>query len=144
MSKVSELLEGRSGEIWRVAPEHSVLEAIREMAQRGVGALMVMEGDRLVGILSERDYARKVILEDRSSEGTRVRDIMTANPMTATLSDSISDCMQLMTDNDFRHLPVVDGDRVVGMISIGDLVKQVIKEQKTTIDQLEQYITTGY
>ena len=144
MSKVSELLEGRSGELWRVGPEQSVLEAIREMALHEVGALLVMEGEQLVGILSERDYARKVILEDRSSEDARVRDIMTADPVTATLSDSISECMQLMTDNDFRHLPVVEGERVVGMISIGDLVKQVIKEQKTTIDQLEQYITTGY
>ena len=144
MSNVSELLEGRSGDIWHVSPDQSVLEAIREMAHRGVGALLVIEGDQLVGILSERDYARKIILEDRSSQDTRVADIMTADPVTVSLSDSVAGCMEMMSNNDFRHLPVVEDGRVIGMVSIGDLVKQVIKEQKTTIDQLEHYITSGY
>ena len=140
MSKVADILTGRSGDIWSVQSDQSVLAAIKLMAEKGVGALLVIDDNRLSGILSERDYARKVILENRSSSDTRVKDIMTRNPVTTTRESSVAECMSMMTDNDFRHLPVVEGERVIGMISIGDLVKAVIKEQQFTISQLQQYI----
>ena len=140
MSKVADILQGRNGDIWSVRSDQSVLDAIRLMAEKGVGAVLVIDDSRLSGILSERDYARKVILADRSSGDTRVSDIMTRNAITTTRDSTVAECMSLMTDNDFRHLPVVESDQVVGMISIGDLVKAVIKEQQYTIDQLEQYI----
>ena len=141
MSRISEILNQRSKEIWSVRPDQPVLDAIRLMAEKGIGALLVMDGSRLVGVLSERDYARNVILENRSSKNTLVREIMTSDVVTVLPESEISECMSIMTDNDFRHLPVVQGDEVVGMISIGDLVKVVIKEQQFTIDQLEHYIT---
>ncbi|WP_424947618.1 CBS domain-containing protein [Candidatus Spongiihabitans sp.] len=140
MSKVADILTGRSGDIWSVQSDQSVLAAIKLMAEKGVGALLVIDDNRLSGILSERDYARKVILENRSSSDTRVKDIMTRNPVTTARESSVAECMSMMTDNDFRHLPVVEGERVIGMISIGDLVKAVIKEQQFTISQLQQYI----
>ena len=121
--------------------DQSVLDAIRLMAEKGVGAMLVIDDDRLSGILSERDYARKIILKDRVSGSTKVSDIMTGNVITTTREGSVAECMTLMTDNDFRHLPVVEGKRVIGMISIGDLVKAVIAEQQYTIDQLENYIS---
>ncbi len=141
MSRISEILNQRSKEIWSVRSDQPVLDAIKLMAEKGIGALLVMDGSRLVGVLSERDYARKVILENRSSKNTLVREIMTSDVVTVSPESEISECMSIMTDNDFRHLPVVQGDEVVGMISIGDLVKVVIKEQQFTIDQLEHYIT---
>ncbi len=141
MSKISEILSQRSKEIWSVRSDQPVLEAIRLMAEKGIGALLVMDDSRLSGILSERDYARKVILEDRSSKNTLIGEIMTRDVFTVSPESKVSECMSIMTDNDFRHLPVVEGDEVVGMISIGDLVKVVIKEQQFTIDQLEHYIT---
>ncbi len=141
MSKISEILNQRSKEIWSVRSDQPVLEAIRLMAEKGIGALLVMDDSRLSGILSERDYARKVILENRSSKNTLIREIMTRDVFTVSPESKVSECMSIMTDNDFRHLPVVQGDEVVGMISIGDLVKVVIKEQQFTIDQLEHYIT---
>ncbi len=141
MSRISEILNQRSKEIWSVRSDQPVLDAIRLMAEKGIGALLVMDGSRLVGVLSERDYARKVILENRSSKNTLVREIMTSDVVTVSPESEISECMSIMTDNDFRHLPVVQGDEVVSMISIGDLVKVVIKEQQFTIDQLEHYIT---
>ena len=141
MSRISEILNQRSKEIWSVRSDQPVLDAIRLMAEKGIGALLVMDGSRLVGVLSERDYARKVILEDRSSKNTLVREIMTSDVVTVSPESEISECMSIMTENDFRHLPVVQGDEVVSMISIGDLVKVVIKEQQFTIDQLEHYIT---
>ncbi len=141
MSRISEILNQRSKEIWSVRSDQPVLDAIRLMAEKGIGALLVMDGSRLAGVLSERDYARKVILEDRSSKNTLVREIMTSDVVTVSPESEISECMSIMTENDFRHLPVVQGDEVVSMISIGDLVKVVIKEQQFTIDQLEHYIT---
>ena len=140
MSKIASILDSRSGEIWSVSSDQSVLDAIKLMAEKGVGALLVMDDGRLEGIVSERDYARKVVLEDRSSRDTSVSAIMTPNPVTITRENDINECMALMTDKHFRHLPVVEGEIVVGMISIGDLVKAVIKEQQFTIDQLEHYI----
>lgn len=140
MSTVGDILEGGSGDIWSVRSDQSVLDAIRLMAEKGVGAVPVIDDNRLSGILSERDYARKIILEDRASGDTPVGEIMTRNVITATRANSVAECMALMSDNNFRHLPVVEEDQVVGMISIGDLVKAVIAEQQYTIDQLEHYI----
>ncbi|MXZ81421.1 MAG: CBS domain-containing protein [Gammaproteobacteria bacterium] len=141
MSQISEILANKPEAIWSVTSEQSVLEAIRLMSDHGIGAVLVMDDGRLVGILSERDYARKVILQDRSSRETLVGDIMTRNVFTATTDRTISECMAMMSENDFRHLPVVEGDRVIGMISIGDLVRAMIKEYQYIIEQMEHYIT---
>lgn len=140
MSTVKDILESAGGEIWSVRSEQSVLDAIRLMAEKGIGAVLVIDGGRLSGIFSERDYARKVILEDRASHNTPVSDIMTRDPVTTTRTASVAECLSLMTDKRFRHLPVVEDGRVLGIISIGDLVKMVIAEQQYTIDQLEHYI----
>jgi CBS domain-containing protein len=141
MSKISSILESRSGEVWSVESSQSVLEAIKVMAEKGIGAVLVIDDGKLSGILSERDYARKIILENRSSNNTMVSEIMTSNVITTTPDSSVAECMTMMTDNDFRHLPVVQDDNIIGMISIGDLVRTVIKEQQVTIEQLEHYIT---
>ena len=140
MTTVRTLLEGKGRAIYSVEPQAAVLDAVRLMAEHHVGALVVMRGAALEGIISERDYARKVILRGRSSADTPVRDIMSAPVLTVSLDTSVQACMQLMTDRHVRHLPVVDGARVIGMISIGDLVKAVIAEQKAQIEQLESYI----
>ena len=140
MISVSQLLEQKGRQVFSIAPGAAVLEAIRMMAERHVGALLVMEGESLSGIVSERDYARKVILMGRSSADTPVRDIMSAPVLTVSLETSVGECMKLMTDRHVRHLPVVDGARVVGLVSIGDLVKAVIAEQQQQIEQLESYI----
>lgn len=143
MATVAQLLGQKPRGIYSVAPDAPVLEAIRAMAEHGVGALLVMQGEKLVGILSERDYARKVILMGRSSSDTPVNQIMTAQVITVAPSASTQHCMQIMTDRRVRHLPVVEGSRVVGMLSIGDLVRAVLAEQAQTIEQLENYIHHG-
>lgn len=140
MTTVRTLLQGKGRAIYSVEPQAAVLDAVRLMAEHRVGALMVMRGGALEGIVSERDYARKVILRGRSSADTPVRDIMSAPVLTVSLDTSVQECMQLMTDRHVRHLPVVEGARVLGMISIGDLVKAVIAEQQAQIEQLESYI----
>jgi CBS domain-containing protein len=140
MITVRHLLDGKGRALFSIEPEDPVLEAIRMMADRHVGALLVMRGTELAGILSERDYARKVVLLGRSSAETPVWQIMTSPVITVSPDNSIQDCMRLMTERRIRHLPVVEGGRVVGMISIGDLVKAVIEEQQQTIAQLETYI----
>ena len=140
MTTVRTLLEGKGRAIYSVEPQAAVLDAIRLMAEHRVGALTVMRGATLEGIVSERDYARKVILRGRSSADTPVRDIMSSPVLTVSLDTSVQACMQLMTERHVRHLPVVDGARVIGMISIGDLVKAVIAEQQAQIEQLESYI----
>ena len=141
MHTVAQLLKVKGSQIFCVAPKDSVLHAIETMATRHVGALLVMEQEALVGIISERDYARKVILKKRSSHDTPVADIMPAPAVTVTPEDTVRHCMQLMTEGRFRHLPVVrSGLVVVGMLSIGDLVKAVIQEQSQHIEQLERYI----
>ena len=140
MTTVRTLLERKGRAIFSVEPQASVLDAIRLMAEHHVGALLVMRGAALEGIVSERDYARKVILRGRSSADTPVRDIMSSPVITVSLDTSVQQCMQLVTDRHVRHLPVVDGGRVVGMVSIGDLVKAVIAEQQQQIEQLESYI----
>jgi CBS domain-containing protein len=140
MTTVQTLLERKGRAIFSVEPQAAVLDAIRLMAEHHVGALVVMRGTALEGIVSERDYARKVILRGRSSADTPVRDIMTPQVLTVTLDTTVQQCMQLMTDRHVRHLPVLDGSRVVGMVSIGDLVKAVIADQQQQIEQLETYI----
>jgi CBS domain-containing protein len=143
MATVAQLLGLKPKSIFSVAPDAPVLEAIRAMAEHGIGALLVMQGEKLAGIVSERDYARKVILMGRSSSDTPVSQIMTAQVITVEPSASTQHCMQLMTDRRVRHLPVVEGGRVVGMLSIGDLVRAVLAEQAQTIEQLENYIHHG-
>jgi CBS domain-containing protein len=140
MTIVRQLLERKPAALFSVEPETPVLEAIRAMAEHGVGALLVMTDRRLVGIVSERDYARKVILLGRASADTPVADIMSTPVITVQPNDTVQKCMQLMTDRHVRHLPVTDGDKVLGMVSIGDLVKAVIAEQQQQIEQLESYI----
>jgi CBS domain-containing protein len=140
MITVRQLLDRKGRQIFSIAPGTAVLEAIRLMAERHVGALLVMEGETLSGIVSERDYARKVILMGRSSADTPVRDIMTAAVITVQPETLVEKCMQVMTERRVRHLPVIEAGRVVGMVSIGDLVKAVIAEQQQHIEQLESYI----
>jgi CBS domain-containing protein len=140
MTTVRQLLSRKGREIFSVAPAAAVLEAIRAMATHHVGALLVMQADTLHGIVSERDYARKVILMGRSSADTPVRDIMSSPVITVPPDASVEQCMQIMTERRVRHLPVTDGGRVVGVVSIGDLVKAVIAEQQQQIEQLETYI----
>ncbi len=140
MPNAGHLVQDKGGGIYRVSPEDSVLDAIREMAQRHVGALLVMSDDQLVGIVSERDYARKVILQERSSRSTPVADIMSAPVITVSVSASLDECMRMVTDHRVRHLPVVDAGRVVGVLSIGDLVKAQLDQQAREIEQLQSYI----
>jgi CBS domain-containing protein len=140
MQTVNQLLRVKGGTIFSVAPADSVLHAIELMATRHVGALLVMNQGSLLGIISERDYARKVILKNRSSSDTRVSDIMTSPPITVTPEDTVRRCMEIMTEARVRHLPVMETGQVVGMLSIGDLVKAVIEEQRDQIEQLERYI----
>ncbi|AMU97743.1 CBS domain-containing protein [Xanthomonas citri] len=142
MQTVRQLLGTKQVEVFAVAADAAVIEAIRLMAEKAVGAVLVMEGPRLVGIVSERDYARKVVLRDRSSSTTSVAEIMSAEVVTVSPSDTVERCMQLMTDGRFRHLPVVENGRVQGVISIGDLVKAVIEAQRQDIDQLQRYIAS--
>ena len=142
MKTIKELLAGKGQEIWSVKPTATVFEAIALMAEKGVGALMVMDGEKPAGIISERDYARKVILQGRSSQATPVQDIMTSRIIHTSPDRSVEECMTLMTTNKIRHLPVMDAERLVGVISIGDLVKATISEQQSTIEQLERYINS--
>jgi CBS domain-containing protein len=140
MTSVRQLLDGKGRALYSIGPEDPVLEAIRLMADRHVGALLVMKGQELVGIVSERDYARKVILMGRSSSDTPAWEIMSSPVVTVSPDQTLDDCMRLVTARRIRHLPVVEAGKVVGMISIGDLVKAVIEDQQHTIEQLESYI----
>ena len=142
MSKVSQILERKGGRVVAVGKDAPVLEAIRLMAEHHIGAVLVMHGDELVGIASERDYARKVILQGRSSSDTPVSLIMSTPVICVTPLDSVADCMSIMTERHVRHLPVLDGSRLVGVVSIGDLVKEVIEEQKQEITYLQAYIAS--
>jgi CBS domain-containing protein len=140
MTYVSQLLDRKGRARYSVEPQDPVLKAIQIMAERHVGALLVMKADELVGIVSERDYARKVILLGRSSAETPVSQIMSSPVLTVSPRHSVQECMEIMTEHRVRHLPVVDSGRVVGVVSIGDLVKAVIQDQQQTIEQLESYI----
>ncbi len=141
MKTVSDLLRAKPQRLVSVRPDASVLDAIKVLAQEDIGAATVMEGDRLAGIFSERDYTRKVILQGRSSSTTRVDEIMTRNVIVVTPRTRTRECMQLMTEKAIRHLPVVDDARVIGMVSIRDIVSDIIADQDFTIEQLEHYIS---
>ncbi|MGC9037054.1 MAG: CBS domain-containing protein [Verrucomicrobiia bacterium] len=130
--------------IWTISPEATVFEAIKMLSDKNIGALLVMEGEKLVGILSERDYTRKVVLLGRSSKETRVRDIISTNLITVTPQHTVEECMRLMTEHKVRHLPVVENQKVVGIVSIGDLVNWIIKAQNHIIQQMENYIQGRY
>jgi CBS domain-containing protein len=140
---INEILAHKSSPVWTISPEATVFEAIQLMAEKNIGALPVMSGDKLIGVISERDYTRNVALKGKSSKETRVREILTA-PITAMPSHTVEHCMKLMTANRVRHLPVLEGDTIVGLVSIGDLVNWIITAQSVTIHQLESYITGHY
>ena len=137
---VRALLDHKGWAVVSIGPEQPVFDAIQKLAAHGVGALVVLEGETLAGIFSERDYARKVILKGRSSSETSVRQIMSSPVLTVRPDQSVRECMQIVNDKRVRHLPVVEGERVVGVLSIGDLVRSVLEEQQNTIEELEQYI----
>jgi CBS domain-containing protein len=141
---VSAILAHKGSAVWSIAPNATVFDAIQLMADKNVGALPVLENGKLMGIISERDYTRKVILKGKSSKETPVRDIMTVELVTAHPGDSISECMHVMTEKRVRHLPVMEGVEMVGLVSIGDLVRRIISAQTATIDNLEKYITGDY
>ncbi|HEY7742377.1 MAG TPA: CBS domain-containing protein [Burkholderiales bacterium] len=140
MKTLKQLLDAKGREVHTVAPEARVYDALRLMADKSVGALIVMEGGRIAGVISERDYARKVILHGGSTHELAVRDIMTSKVITVHPGQTVEECMALMTEKRIRHLPVTEGERLIGVLSIGDLVKEVIAEQQQTIRQLESYI----
>jgi len=142
MKTAADILKSKADPtVHTIAPTASVLDAVRRMAEKNIGALLVVEGERVVGIVSERDYARKIVLLARSSKDTPLRDIMSTPVMYVRPDQSSEECMALMTENRLRHLPVMDGGRLVGLVSIGDLVKDIISEQKFIIEQLEHYIS---
>jgi CBS domain-containing protein len=141
---IQSILEGKGGAIYWLAPDTSVFHAIELMAEKGVGAVLVMENDRLIGIVSERDYARKITLKGKNSRETRVSEIMTSPVLVVTPDCTIDEGMKVMTEKHIRHLPVQVGERVVGVVSIGDLVKAIINAQAETIDHLQTYISGQY
>ena len=142
MRTVRHLLEAKAPDIFAIGPDAPVIDAIRLMAEKRIGALLVMDERRLVGVASERDYARKIVLQGRSSANTPVREIMTAEVVTVSPDDTAARCMQLVTDRRIRHLPVVHNGQVLGVVSIGDLVKAVIEDQQLELDQLQRYIAS--
>jgi CBS domain-containing protein len=140
---ISEILNDKGSTVWSVSPDTMVFDAIQLMADKNIGALMVIDRDKLVGIMSERDYTRKIAIKGKSSKQTPVREILSDEMITVTPAHTIEDCMRLMTENRIRHLPVLDGDNILGIVSIGDLVNWIISAQTTTINQLQTYIS-GY
>ena len=142
MKSVANILKAKADQtVYTIAPAASVFDAVKLMADKNIGALVVMEGENVVGVITERDYARKIVLMARSSKDTTVRDIMTLSAMYVSPVQRSEECMALMTENRVRHLLVIDGGKLIGLISIGDLVKDIISEQKFVIQQLEHYVT---
>jgi CBS domain-containing protein len=144
MTTVDKLLSIKTKEIWSLAPNDSVFEALELMADKNVSGLLIVKDEKLVGIFTERDYARKLILKGKFSKDTEVGDLMTKNVLYVEPNNTIEDCMKLMTDKRIRHLPVMNKRQLIGIVTIGDLVKQIISEQETTIHQLENYISGSY
>lgn len=142
MKTVSNILKQKSSQLFSISSSISVFDALTVMMEKNISALIIIEQDHLKGIFTERDYARKIVLQGKSSKDTQVSEVMTANPLTISLNDDLEYCMTLMTEKHIRHLPVVDNGKVVAMISIGDLVKAIIDTQKETIKQLEGYINS--
>lgn len=143
-TKVEEILQQKGRDVWTISPDSTVFEALKLMAEKGVGALVVAQDDQVVGMMSERDYARKVILRDKASSSTKVKEIMTDKVYYVSLNHTTEECLMLMTRHNIRHLPVLENGRLVGLVSIGDVVKSVIGEQETEIRQLSDYITGKY
>jgi CBS domain-containing protein len=141
---VGAVLAHKGSVVWSIAPDATVFDAIQRMAEKNIGSLLVMEGDTLLGVVSERDYTRKVALKGKSSKKTPVKEIMISPALTVTRDHTVEECMRLMTDHRVRHLPVVEGGKVMGVISIGNLVNWIISTQSTTIEQLQQYISGQY
>jgi CBS domain-containing protein len=141
MTSVSQILQGKGHQIWSVAPDTTVYETLALMAEKNIGAVVVLDDGQLIGIFSERDYARKVVLLGKSSRTTPIAEVMTSPVISVRSEQSVDKCMRLMTDKKFRHLPVVDGNQMVGIISIGDVVSAILNEQETIINHLEDYIT---
>jgi CBS domain-containing protein len=141
---VASVLRSKGSEVWFVRPDQSVYEAIETMADKAVGALLVLFGGKLVGIISERDYARKVILKGRASKTTLVKEIMTSPVICATPDHAVGECMDIMTKNRIRHLPIMENEKVLGVVSIGDIVKWLVSEQEVTIEHLQNYISSKY
>jgi CBS domain-containing protein len=140
-SSISEILGHKGSAVWAISPNATVFEAIQLMADKNVGAVLVTENDKLVGIISERDYTRKVMLKGKASKTTAVREILSSQVIHVSPSQTVEECMRLMTDHHIRHLPVLDGQKIVGIVSIGDLVNWIISAQHTAISQLQTYIT---
>ena len=143
MKTVRDLLKQKGREVWSIAPDSTVYDALKLLAEKNIGALLVIDAGRPVGIFSERDYARQVILKGKTSKDTPVREVMTSKVVFVRPEQSIEECMALMTDKRFRHLPILEGGALVGILSIGDVVKAVISEKQFIIEQLESYITSG-
>ncbi|HEY8713961.1 MAG TPA: CBS domain-containing protein [Candidatus Acidoferrum sp.] len=141
---VGGILKRKGGSVWSVTPQQTVYEAVEMMAEKAVGALLVMSGERVAGIISERDYARKVILQGRSSKTTVIEEIMASPVIFVGPERAVDECMEVMTKNRIRHLPVMENDRVLGVVSIGDLVKWAVSEQEETIGHLHNYISANY
>lgn len=141
MVTIKQLLKSKGSDVWSISSDTSVFEAVRMMAEKGVGALVVLDNGKPAGIISERDYARKVVLKERESKKTRVSEIMTSDVLYARPDHTVEQCLAIMTEKRIRHLPVMDGDKLAGIVSIGDLVKSVIAEQQHVIEQLEHYIS---
>lgn len=141
METIRQLIKSKGSDVWSVSPDTSVFEAMKIMADKGIGALVVLEGDKLVGMVTERDYARKVALKDRASKQTPVGEIMTKDVLYARPDHTVEECLALMTEKRTRHLPVIEDGKLIGLVSIGDLVKAIIDEQRHVIEQLEHYIS---
>jgi CBS domain-containing protein len=141
MQTIAEILRDKGSEVWSVSPDEVIMDALKIMAEKGVGALLVMDDDKLVGIISERDYARKVALEGRSSRESKVSEIMSHRVLCARPDQTVQECMALMSDKRSRHLPILDHKKIIGIVSIGDLVKSIIADQQFEIENLQYYIT---